>query len=333
MREKKQAGGLGPWFRCRWKGLRRWLSGVKAWQWLVLAAVAVGIVLLCVWFLPWLGLWKGLDNSGLWNGLDRFGGITGLVTVVFAVLGFWNTKRILNYRTSDYRTLEEEQSNEAFDLFVRVSERATDTASMEDFLKHCQECCREESRTWPRAWRDGRELHLAQLFEDNNEKGFQSSFHQELFETFGGDGARAKQRFMELLQPVIIRYGSAAIREHRTAAVYFLPDASTPGTERQVAGERIVEIHFPMDLPTQDSERRQAFLAYFAAVMQLLFKYFHNTRLCYLGPTMLPCVIGSITDNEHVLEGYQYDRTNRRYYRVGSSDHKALIACFLDGLR
>ena len=330
-RKDDGTGAFSGWVKRQGNRLRKWISGVKIWQWAL--AIAILELTACIWVLPPLGRWLWGIEGGFWDGLERFGGITGLITLGISFLSFINTKRILDYRTSDYQTQEGEQSNEAFDLFVRVSEKATDTASMEDFLAHCQSCCPDENRTWPRAWRDGREIHLARLFEDNNEKGFQSSFHQELFETFGGDADRARQRFMELLRPVVIRYGSAAIREHRTAAVYFLPEAASPGAERQVAGERIVEIHFPMDLPTQDGPRRQAFLAYFAAVMQLLFKYFHNARLCYLGPTTLPSIIGSIADNEHVLETYQYDPKHKCYYRVGSGDHKALIASFLDSIR
>ncbi len=333
MNKREDNQGFGAWMRKNWHDLREWISGIKLWQWVILGTVIAVLIALCVRILPWLGSWEQGDQSGFWDGLERFGNLTGLITVVFAILGFLNTKRILDYRTSDYRTVEEEQSNEAFDLFVRVSAKATDTASMEDFLRHCNDCCPEKSRVWPRAWRDGQEIHLASLFKDNNARGFQSSFHQELFETFGGDGERAKQRFVELLRPVVIRYGSEAILGRGTPAVYFLEGVSDPGAERLVAGERIVEIYFPMDLPARDSERRRAFLAYFAAVMQLLFKYFHNARLCYQGPTTLPCIIGSITDNAHVLESYQYDLRSKSYYLVGSSDHKALIAGFLDAIR
>lgn len=330
-RKDDGTGAFFGWVKRQGRRLRKWISGVKIWQWAL--AIAILELTACIWVLPPLGRWLWGIEGGFWDGLERFGGITGLITLGISFLSFINTKRILDYRTSDYQTQEGEQSNEAFDLFVRVSERATDTASMDDFLKHCRECCPLEGRSWPKVSQDGREFHLARLFEDNNKKGFQSSFHQELFATFGGDADLVKQRFMELLQPVVIRYGSAAIREHRTAAVYFLPKGADPDAEQQVAGERIVEIHFPMDLPTRDAPRRQAFLAYFAAVMQLLFRYLHDARLCYQGPAMLPSILGSITDNEHTLEGYQYDRVNRCYYRVGSSDHKALIASFLDSIR
>lgn len=332
MGKKRREHRLSLWLRRKRQDVQKWCSGIKAWQWILLVLIAVLCIWGCIWGLPLLGRLSLGDSSGFWDGLDRFGGVTGLITVVFAVLGFWNTKRILDYRTSDYRALEEDNSNEAFDLFVRVSSKVTSTASMDDFLRHCQSCCPLKNRSWPRAWQDGKEIHLARLFQDNNEKGFQSSFHRELFERFGGDGERVKQRFMELLRPVVIHYGEAAIREQRTAAVYFLPEAPE-AAEQQVMGERIMEVHFPMDLPSDDPERRQAFLAYFAAVMQLLFQYFHNTRLCYLGPTMLPGIMGSIADNEHVLENYQYDSKTNCYYRVGSSDHKTLIASFLDTIR
>lgn len=313
----------------RWQRLRKWLADVKPWQWLVLALVLVGIVLLCVWFLPWLGRWQGLDGSGLWDGLERFGGIVGLVTVVFAILSFWNTRRILEYRSGSYYDVKKEQSDEAFDVFVRVKASARDSANMEAFLNHCVDCCPENMRSWPRAQQNGREIHLAQLFADNNEKKFESTFHRELFETFGSDGLQVKQRFEQMkLEPVQIYYGFVAIRENKEKSVYFKPKRDW--TQQRVAGERIVKINFPMDLPADDEAKRQAFVAYFVAVMQLLFKYFHNIRLCYQGPTLLPCILGYITDNVHVMEGYQYDATNNCYYRVGSSDPKILIDEFLD---
>ena len=75
--------------------------------------------------------------------------------------------------------------------------------------------------------------------------------------------------------------------------VYF--DKPGPEGQDQVAGERMVEVYFPMDLPRNDRRKRQAFLAYFTAVMQMLFKYFHHARMCYQGPTVLPSILDGST--------------------------------------
>lgn len=328
MKQQEQERGFFGGVKDRWKRLCRWASRVKIWQWAL--AIAALELAACIWVLPPLGRWLWGIEGGFWDGLERFGGITGLITLGISFLGFVNTKHILDYRTSDYQVPEEEQSSGAFDLFVRVKARSTDAAYMDGFVDHCLECCRQEDRSAPVLTRDGQKLHLARLLEDNNEQGFQSRFHQELFSTFGGDAGRVKACFSDLLEPVVIHYGLSAIQGQGNPVVYF--DKPGPEGQDRVAGERMVEVYFPMDLPRNDHRKRQAFLAYFTAVMQQLFKYFHNVRLCYYGPAMLMCTVGSIADNNHILETYQFDGRGG-YYLAGRGDQDSLIDSFLNSIR